>query len=350
MDDLRDAIASAIDTQDETLSTDVETDVETPEYDDEPSDIDLDSIENESPELEDETPEGETPEGETVAEIPATDETETETEAPDPQGHPKNSIKAPIDWSPEERNDWSRIPRHLQEKIISREKHIADTVANTKDARNTHEFFSQLNNSFAPILAAEGLNVQEATKNLFNTAATLRMGSPQAKATMLADMVKEYGVDIVALDEALTGRIETVDPEQARIDQLVNERLQPYQQQMQQQQYQQQQQMQQQHDQKVQEVQMFAEKNEFLGDVYEDMAQMIEFATSKGQNLDLQTAYARAIQARPDIQRVIESRKAESLRAKKAAASTLATTRTGSESLNTDNSIRGALSAAWDND
>lgn len=348
MDALRDAIASAIDTQEDNTPAEVET----PEYSTEPTDADLESIEGEAPEgeaPEGETPEGETPEDETGAEIPATDETPEAKETPkDPQGHPKNSLKAPVDWSPEERNDWVRIPRHLQEKIVAREKHIAETVANTKDARNTHDFFSNLNQSFAPILAVEGLNVQQATQNLFNTAATLRMGSPQAKANMLADMVKEYGVDIVALDDALTGSMPNVDPEEARIEQLVNERMQPYQQQMLQQQQLQQQENQQQHDQKVQEVQAFAEKNEFLGDVYEDMAQMIEFATSKGQSLDLQTAYDRAVMMRPDIQRVVESRKAESLRAKKAAASTLSTTRTGSESLNTDNSIRGALSAAWD--
>ena len=350
MDDLRDAIASAIDTQEDSPLAEVDT----PEYSTEPSDADLESIEAET--SEDETSEAETSEAETSeAETLEAETSEAETsevkETPkDPQGHPKNSLKAPVDWSPEERNDWVKIPRHLQEKIVAREKHIADTVANTKDARNTHDFFSNLNQSFAPILAAEGLNVQQATQNLFNTAATLRMGSPQAKASMLADMVKEYGVDIVALDDALTGRMPNVDPEEARIEKLVNERMQPYQQQMQQQQHAQQQENQQQHDQKVQEVQAFAEKNEFLGDVYEDMAQMIEFATSKGQSLDLQTAYDRAVMMRPDIQRVVDSRKAEILKAKKAAASTLSTTRTGSESLNTDNSIRGALAAAWDNE
>ena len=40
-------------------------------------------------------------------------------------GNAGDSIKAPVDWGPKDREAWSSIPRHLQDKVMQREKDMA---------------------------------------------------------------------------------------------------------------------------------------------------------------------------------------------------------------------------------
>ena len=55
---------------------------------------------------------------------------------------PGDSIKPPMDWGPKEREDWSKIPRHLQDKVMKRERDMADMMQNTAVARRTREQFN----------------------------------------------------------------------------------------------------------------------------------------------------------------------------------------------------------------
>jgi hypothetical protein len=45
------------------------------------------------------------------------------------------SLKAPVGWKPQEREQWSKIPRPLQERILEREKEMSQHMAGTSQAR-----------------------------------------------------------------------------------------------------------------------------------------------------------------------------------------------------------------------
>jgi hypothetical protein len=96
-------------------------------------------------------------------------------------------------------------------------------------------------------------------------------------------------------------------------------------------------------------------KGEFLSDVRNDMADLIDMAAARGQDITLQEAYDKAVVLRPDLQQIISERKKnEELTGKRSninrklnAASSVAGTRGGIASGSAD-SLRGAIEDAWD--
>lgn len=267
-----------------------------------------------------------------------------------------DSIKAPLDWSPKQRESWSKIPRPIQDKIVAREQEMAQTIAGTAEARKTADRFSQLASSYAPVLAAEGVNTpMEAVEGLFKTAANLRMGSPEQKAQQIAQMIKHYGVDIQALDNVLVGQPVQKAPN-ADFEQLINQKLAPINQVFEQLTALQQQKAQQSQQTANQSVVEFGQKAEFLNDVRNDMADLIDMAAKQGRNLTLQEAYDRACALNPEIAQVIEERKREEqilggrsqIAAKRNAASTLNGKMSGSGGGTSNLSLRDTIASAWD--
>lgn len=297
----------------------------------------------------------EEPEPREPSEEPAPEEPDKLQAKADKQRGPKDSIKAPVDWGPKDRELWSKIPRNLQEKIVSREKEMADVMANTQQARQTHDWIQSLAQSYAPVMAAEGVaNPLEAIQGLFKTVASLRMGTPQDKAAQMANLIKHYGIDIQALDSVLAGQAPSASPN-SQLESLIEQKMQPVNQLMQQMgQYQEHQKQQVQHSAQGQ-IQEFAKDHEFLNDVRNDMADLIDMAAKQGRNLSLQEAYDRAIALNPEISQIIDQRKKQeallgnnqNLAAKHNAASSLAGKRSGiaaGEPMN----LRESIQSAWD--
>ena len=268
-----------------------------------------------------------------------------------------DSIKAPINWSPQQREEWSKVPRHLQEKIISREKEMDQAVAGTAAARKTHDYISNLAQTYAPVLAAEGVNNPvDAIEGLFKSVATLRMGSAPQKAQMMAQLVNQYGIDINMLDDALVGQ-QPQDAPNAQFEQMLEQKMAPINQVMQQLNAMQQQNQQQTRTSANQEVVEFAKTAEFLPDVRADMADMIDMAKKHGRDLTLQEAYDRACSVHPEISKVVEQRKQQqaiiggnqTIAQKRAAAASLNGRQTGTGgSPGSGGSLRDQISAAWD--
>ena len=267
----------------------------------------------------------------------------------------KDSIKAPLGWSPTSRSYWSKLPRDVQEQVAAREKEMAAAMADTKTARVTHETFTQMANSFAPVLAVEGVDAMTATKSLFNTAAQLRMGNQETKAKVIAELIQNYDVDVETLDSTLMGQHTPANPENDQMAKMFNERFGPMLSHMQAQQEQQSVTAQTAAD---AEVTNFAEAAEFLSDVRLDMADLIDMAQARGKKLPLQQAYDIACQANPEIKGILDERAKEaaliagqsSIAAKKAAASSLSGRKTGITQKNTEGmSLRDSLNEAMEN-
>lgn len=268
-----------------------------------------------------------------------------------------DSIKAPVNWGPKERESWSKIPRPLQDKIVAREKEMADAMQGTADARKTHGAINQLAQAYAPILAAEGAATpMAAIQSMFQTVAQLRMGSPADKAGQIAQMIKHYGVDIGTLDSMLVGESPQQNPN-AQLESLIDQRMAPINNVMEQLSQQQLQFQQNQQQQATQAVVDFGQNAEFLADVRNDMADLIDLAAKHGRELSMQEAYDRACALNPDVSAVIEERaRAEKLLGDK---TTLANKRKAASSLNGQQqgdggsragmSMRDTIADAWDN-
>jgi hypothetical protein len=267
-----------------------------------------------------------------------------------------NSIKAPVDWSPKQRESWSKIPRPIQDKIVAREQEMAQAMQGTGEARKTHDQFSQLAQAYAPIIASEGASSpMQAVEGMFKAVAHLRMGSPADKAQQIAGMIKHYGVDIQTLDDVLVGQTPQARPN-AEMEQMLDQRMAPINQVMQQLSQMQANKQQQTQQAAVGSVQEFSKNAEFLGDVRMDMADLIDMAAKQGRTLTLQDAYDRACTLNPEISNVLDQRKEKerimgsnsSIANKRNAASTLNGRQSGGGGAMNGLSLRDTIASAWD--
>ena len=263
-------------------------------------------------------------------------------------------LKAPVGWGPKEREAWSKVPANVQQQIHSREREIATAMQGTADARVTHDEFEKLAQSFAPIMAAEGVqNPMQAVKGLFNTVAELRMGSPEQKAVKMAAMIQHYGIDINALDSALVGQTPTASPN-AEMEHMINQRMGPVNDLLSELQTRQGQAQQQTIDQANHAVASF--EGEFLSDVRNDMADLIDMAAARGQEMTLQNAYDKAVLLKPDIQEILTKRASDeklfgnrqNIGKKLNAASSISGRQGGDGKGGGAMSIRGSIEDAWE--
>ena len=191
-------------------------------------------------------------------------------------------------------------------------------------------------------------------ESFLQTASTLQGGSAQQKAQTIAQLVNHYGVDINELDQSLVGG--SNDPQQAQMEQLIKDRMAPYDQMVQQMAQQQDYQQQQVQVQADTDVKTFSEKAEFLSDVRIDMADMIDAAARQGRNMGLQEAYQKACTLNPQIMAVLTQRQqakqlqgsAENIAAKREAASSLSGKMAGSGGGSGSMSLHDTLARAWD--
>lgn len=264
--------------------------------------------------------------------------------------------RAPVSWKPLAREKWATLDPELKAEVMRRESEISTALSRTAHQRQIADQVEQVVAPYMPMIQAEGGDPVRTISNLLNTAAQLRTAPAAQKAQLVADMISHFGVDIEALDQALTGRVgqsaSAPQPSQD-IARLIQQQLAPVQQFMQSFQGRQQQEVQ-------QSLQQFMADpaNEFANDVREDMADLLEMAAKRGQTLSLQDAYKRATLAHPQIADIVTQRQlqqaasqqtAASRRAKKASASlpSSGAPSTGSdEDEDDDGSIRSALTAA----
>lgn len=260
-------------------------------------------------------------------------------------------VAAPISFSPEARERWKDVPAPVKAEIQRREKEIADAVANTGEYRRTHQALDNLSKSYAAVMAAEGVSTpMEAVEGLFRTVAELRLGNPAQRAVKMAQLINHYGIDIESLDKALAG--EAVDPELSKFEKLLDQRLGPIQQRLEgggpptQQQA----------DAVQQELQQFAQNAEFLNDVKDDMADLIELKARRGVLLSFEDAYKMACANNPQISKILADREAqkslvqqeEERKRKQAASSSIpASSSPGSPQGGPQDTLRGEIEEAW---
>ena len=257
----------------------------------------------------------------------------------------------PVGLSPEAREVWKDTPKAVQEALVQREKQFATGIQKYAEAAKRAEGMDRALQPYQQYLAMNG--GPEHIGALLQTGAGLQMGSPVQKAQTVAKLIKDFGVDISTLDSLLVGDAPPAQAQQQNDTQMaIQQAMAPYQQFMQQQQQQQQMAQQQQGQQVQSEVQAFATNpaNEFYNDVKMDMADLMDMAANRGQNMPMEEAYKRACQMNTGISNILQSRtSANDIAGKVAAAASISGSPGGPGGGKNNPSLGDSIRDAWDN-
>lgn len=225
--------------------------------------------------------------------------------APQPEASP--DTKAPGTWTPGAREKWQTLPTEVKQEVWKREREASRALTISADARRAQADFERTIQPFLGFIAAERSTPLQAVTNMMQTAALYRVGTPQQKVEVTAQIIRQFGVDLRALDAALAGQAPEFNP-QIAVQQQIDEAIRPFREQATQLQQQREQQLDQQID---AELNVFTSdpKHEFYEDVKGLMADLIEVAHRRGEQMGLTAAYERAILIHEPVRRVVEARK-----------------------------------------
>lgn len=267
---------------------------------------------------------------------------------------PTPEVKAPQSWKPAAREKWAALPPEVQQEAVRVDREVRQVMQEAAASRKFHQSFNEVFSPYMGMIQAEGSEPLQAMGRLLQTAAALRTAPPTHKAQLVAQMVKMYGVPIDALDAALAGQAppqgqaQGVDPT-AIARQVHQSIMQDFQRQRSQAAAQN----------GHKEVAAFVEGKEFIEDVRETMADILDLRARQGIQTSLEDAYKMALKLHPEVSGVIAQREAakaaqsanvSTLRAKNAASSVRSQPTSapvnGRESRNLRDDLEAAISAA----
>lgn len=236
------------------------------------------------------------------ADAPTAPEKPSTTE---PEASRSKADRPPATWKGAAKADWDKLPPTAKQEIHRRERMADSAIASSETARRFQQKFVESVQPFMARIQANGYdNPIDAAHQMFKMDYMLSTAPMPQRAKAMAQLIKDYGVDLTALDEALVGGGAVVDPVEARIHQLVEQRLAPVQQLMKQQQ---------EHQRAIEiaetnEVRTTVQQMEqdttnypYFEDVREDMADLIEIQSKRGVYLSPAEAYTRAVAMNPDL-------------------------------------------------
>jgi hypothetical protein len=256
-------------------------------------------------------------------------------EAPKPERQVPRSLPAPL------REAWKKLDDVERDYLIKREGEVVRITQESSQARQSHEKFKEAISPYEQLFRSEGVEPLQGISNLMRTTAALATGAPQTKASIVANIIKTYGVDIATLDALLSGATaptpQAYDPGMVarQAQEAVRRELAQYQQESA-------------RKTAAQQLAAFeATEPEFFDDLRDDMSRLLESGFAKDYN----DAYSKAQLLNPTVARVIDQRRAaanqgSTQRAREAASSIKAQPATGVEST-ADRGVYGAVEDAW---
>lgn len=277
---------------------------------------------------------------------------EPATAKPEAPAFAKEGARAPQSWKPAVREKFASLPPEVQEEAIRVDREVRKTMQESAEARQTYQRLREVFAPAEPYLRAQNLDPIGFTQSAVQTAMALAAGTQTTKAQALVQLIKTYGVDIQALDAALTGQVVpgSAQPQpEAYRDPRVDQLLQT----IEQAKSQRAQQMEAQARAEIAKV----EQEEFFEDVRLDMADLLDSYQRRGVALTPTEAYRKATLMHPEISKVLQQREAaqqaanpsgSTQRARAAAASVRGSPPGPSLAGQSDRDLRSELEAAWE--
>jgi hypothetical protein len=291
--------------------------------------------------------------------------TEEKTESAPPQESQQQAQslhqgvdKPPQSWKPGVKAKWASVDHEVRAEVHRREREVTRVLNESAQARNIVGQVTEAIRPYEARMRAVGLGPVEAIQRLFQADYLLTTSSPGKAAEYMATLIKEYGIDIKALDNALAGQ-PTADPIQTQIEQAVQQRLAPIGQFLQHQQAQQQAADYHRGQAALSEIETMAQdttKYPHFEQVRETMADLIDFYAAKGQFETLESVYRKSVALNPELgaqsaKQIVRGQAAavnqQAQRALAASVSVAGSPGGSPVSGRANGSIRDAVEAAW---
>lgn len=271
---------------------------------------------------------------------------------PEAKAPPTPEFKPPQSWKPSGREAWATVPPAAKAEIVRRERETMQALQDSSEARQFRSQFQQhIVQPYEPIFRSMGMDPLTGTSVAVQSYAQLAGGPMPTKVAIIADAIKRFGVDVQALDAALSGQA-APQPQQSQPQQFMDPRVDQLLAQMTQARQAKEAARAEHARAAISEV----ESLEFFNDVRDDMADIIEAADKRGVAMSLKDAYNRAIWANPHVAEVIQQRQAArsaanpqgSTQRARAAASSVRGTPVSPAGGPQPEDLRGQLEAAWE--
>lgn len=238
---------------------------------------------------------------------------ESEVEKPDSTTFAVD--KAPQSWRAPQKAKWDKLDPDVRQEVMRREREITKTLGETSQARQFSHQFNEAVQPYQAHLQARGAAPLAAFQELLKADYMLTTAPKDQRAQFMAKLIQDYRVDVAELDAALAGTV-SADPVASKVEQLLQERLAPFQQYMTAQQAREQQVAQASSAKMAQELENMAVDPKFphFQEVRGDMADVVELAAKKGLYLSLPEAYTRAIALNPEVSQQVAAKREEDAR------------------------------------
>jgi hypothetical protein len=239
----------------------------------------------------------------------------------------------------------------MRAEIVKREKDFATGIQKYSESAKRAQ---QMDNFFQPYQQYFSMNggAPNALAGVLKTATTLQYGTPVQKAQTAAKLIKDFGVDISALDSLLVGETPPAGVQQSsELEAMLEQKLAPYKNFMGEIQTHRQNQQNNVSAQAKSEVTKFSEDpaNEFYNEVKADMADLLDMAAQRGQPMTMKQAYDKACVINTEVSTILSSRKQkETLSRKKNASSSITGSPGGSGAGLDIEDRRGMIAAAFE--
>jgi hypothetical protein len=208
--------------------------------------------------------------------------------------------RPPQAWKAEAKKHWNELPLAARQEVQRRE---ADTQFVLRENASAKQFVGQVEQIVTPHLGwmqAAGVQPLEAINNLLHVETIARSGTAEQKVDLAVQYLIDYGVDLNKLDSALSKRLS--QPQQAPVNnnqntellRMIQQELAPVRSFMSSQQQAETNALQ-------NEIETFGNNHEYLEDLREDMAVILEVAANQKRAMGLDQAYNIALAGRPDI-------------------------------------------------
>ena len=234
-------------------------------------------------------------------ELPFGESKETSTKPAEATDRPPQS------WKPSPKTKWATLDPEIKQEVLRRETETTRVLNETAQARQIATQFQQAVQPFMARIASLNAHPITAVTELLKADHILSTAPKVQKAQFLAKLISDYGVDIEALDQVLSGKAQQVDPVDSKVEQLLQQRLAPFQQFLTQQQQVaawQEQQVAAELEQTVESMAADTAKFPHFQQVRESMADIVELYARRGQTIGIEAAYNKAVAMDPATSQV----------------------------------------------
>ena len=108
-------------------------------------------------------------------------------------------LKPPSSWKPSMRDKFLTLPEDVQREVLRREVDISKGMEIAAESRKFKQEFDTHVAPYAAEIASRGVSAMDAFDNYLQTAYALRHAPMQEKASLVAGLINQYGVDVGTL-------------------------------------------------------------------------------------------------------------------------------------------------------